>query len=282
MRLPDGFENSSQNVSSIMDISSCIDTSVVNQLRFVDPKNLDTETFLCRAYLGTGKHNLKICLKNVVIAKSSESRKNVHTLYIRPQSKKVVRFFSDFDAHVVQATQKSSADWFSVDMNPSLVEEYYKGSCAVRNDGTHIRTVIEGAIPKSIDPSDTHCPVNIELSLVGIQFRRQYFTAVWKIASASKATPTMSCLFGDDEEDDDPVDSDNDEDNDDGKEDGPPYEERIEIRSELLERLRKEVAHRSTDISRLQSILEDLESSSLTDIRRLDECVEAAEDILGK
>ena len=203
---------------------------------------------------------------------------------------------------MLQVAQSNTDVWFMHKMNADLVEEYYRG-CSGPAGGTQGRFVLAA---ESLPPdfllacADGGSPprLDLQLQLVGLQFRPQYFTCVWKLASArlsptplptppvepargtdddlgvpvlsdkkaaskkqKPAPPVQMPLFRDDDDDDD---DDDDEDSDD--EIGPSAEERAELRNALKSKLLMLESDELGRIEALRVMIRRLEGSSMNDL----------------
>ena len=247
-------------------------------VRFVPPKDIDSDTFLCKAYApGGGKQALRVVLPGAAVVRAAESRRQATTLHLHVP-RRVTRFLMDLDAHMVATAQTNSGDWFAVQMNPSLIEEYYHGSCAPdRQHGVLARVVLDGPAPPECQPGSR---VDLELQLLGIQFRRQYFTAAWRVVSATRAPAAGAAagfLFADDGDDDTDAGSgrrDSDSDAGDDDDEGPSFEERVAMHDDLLRRAidRHEQLH--TASLELLEVISNLRNAKAGDLAAVEAAAE--------
>jgi hypothetical protein len=238
----------------------------------------------------------------VRIVRIAESRRNVTTIYARVPSP-VLRFLLELDARVVDAAKTNVDAWFANNLSAQLVEEYYRGSSASdRQEGCVLaRFVVEGRMPPALSVQggeQPRSPMQLALTLSGIQFRRQYFACVWKSAEATpcstqaaaefdkaRARP-RSCvpLFSDDDQDefDDQEEEDLEED-DEELDEGPPYptaEECAKLRQALVARIMTEQSATDQRSATLQQFTRTLDESPLEDLHILDQVAEQLDALL--
>lgn len=257
------------------------------ELRFVAPKDVgaDSDTFLCRAYAPPGKQAVRVRVPGAAVVRATESRRGASTLHVR-LARRATRFLLELDAHVVAVAQANAHDWFAVQMNPSLIEEYYHGSCAAdRQHGLVARLVLDGPAPAACAAG---ARVDLELTLLGIQFRKQYFTAAWRVVSCEPTAPrgALGSLFADDDDGDGgPVPrgggDEEEEGSDDDRDAGPLLDERVTMREELLARARARLAGLAAEAARVaaeaaevRGAAEALEAAPPGDVRALEEAAE--------
>lgn len=242
-------------------------------VRFVAPKDVDSDTFLCRAFVPPNKQAVRLVLPGAVVVRVSESRRTTSTVYLRV-ARRATRFLLNLDAHVVATAQENSKDWFAVQMNPSLIEEYYHGSCAAdREHGLLAKLVLDGHAPPECQPG---ARLDVEVQLVGIQFRRQYFTAAWK-AVAVRAPPQRAFVFVEDDDGASSAAGDGDgggSTSASDREDDSLYDERVSIREDMLERIRAGVAALERRADELRSLAAALEAAPPGDIASLEAAAE--------
>lgn len=270
-------------------------------LRFTAPKEAedrgDSKVCTARAYLLPNKSAMRLTLNNASIAKVTHSRRDAHTAFVHVAASRRHSMLSEFlvnlDARVLQVAQSNTDVWFMHRMNADLVEEYYRG-CSGAAGGAQGRFVL---VAESLPPdlllvaAACSCPtappprLDLSLQLVGLQFRPQYFTCVWRIVYARlsptpiplpepqqeeteaekekerprERKPPRSMLFldaGADEDEGADADADEDEDI------GPSAEERAEMREALMARLRALEADHATRVDALRAMIRRLDTSS--------------------
>ena len=211
-----------------------------SQLKFLTPKKISTasdQSCIARAVIGANRSALQLALKGATVDRVTHTRADFHTLFVRMPVGPTVRekkgracsqvvtggdlkkFTDSLDLHVTDVAKGKVDEWFNRSMSGDLVEEYYRGSTT---STPSLRFVISGNLSEL---SLVHgSSVNITVQLVGVQFRSQYFTCVWKIVSLEDATKENENEngFGFFPEDDE----DPEEDLDDAY---PTEEERIEL-----------------------------------------------------
>ena len=178
-------------------------------LHFAAPKESDdngrgdnTKVCTARAYLVPGKGALSISLMGASISKVTHSRRDAHTAFVRVvgagsrrMAMRGLDAFSEFlialDARVLEVAQTHTDSWFMHKMNADLVEEYYRG-CAGSAAQARFVLAAESLPPDLLLACSGGVPpplLDLQLTLVGLQFRAQYFTCVWKLTHA-RLSPT--------------------------------------------------------------------------------------------
>jgi len=247
------FDSRTGDVASGGQIDLC-------KLRFSAPKDAedrgDSKVCTARAFLLPGKGALRLEVHCAELAKVTHSRRDAHTLTFAQaasQSCAFTSFLMSLDARVLEVAKASTDVWFMHKMNADLVEEYYRGSTAPTvGHGIGARFVID-ATPQLPDALVAGARVDIVLQLIGLQFRPQYFTCVWKVLSsaasplpeeavaeqqpvrrrrtspAAATAPAVPAFLDDEEGERD--------DDDAGEYAGPDAEQRAELRRTLMDRL---------------------------------------------
>ena len=252
-------------------------------LRFTAPKDAedrgDSKVCTARAFLLPGKGSLRIRLTSVPVTKVTHSRRDAHTLSVSVgQGGELQSFLLALDARVLEVAQASTDAWFMSKMNADLVEEYYRGcSAAQLGHGSVGRFVVDGApeLPTAIAAGAS---VDVLLQLVGLQFRPQYFTCVWKVVRAAAANAQVqpaeeahpppktgpkrqpSFAFSND------GDGEGDASDDDGCTAGPTAEERAELRQGLMTKLMSLESYELDRIDALREMIRALDAASIDDL----------------
>ena len=278
----------------------------LGQLRFTAPKDAedrgDSKVCLAKAFMLPGKGSLKIRLEGASIVKVTHSRADTHTVSIAIPGfeSDLSAFLLSLDSRVLEVAQSNTNAWFLHKMNADLVEEYYRGcSSALPRAGIVGRFVIDGTgeLPKAAAVAKA-APVSLALQLVGLQFRPQYFTCIWRLldASASASPPAPASApspasasahehehapaahqhkksFSFVEEDEEGFLSDDDDNS------GPSMELRAELRQDLMSRL---ITLQSNEQGRMDALLDmirTLDQSSLHDLDVISEIDQRLSDL---
>ena len=261
-----------------------------SQLRFSAPKdaedNGDSKVCIAKAFLLPGKGSLKVRLTAPVV-KVTHSRRDAHTIAVSTSASGLQAFLLALDARVLEVAQVSTDAWFMSKMNADLIEEYYRGCTAVQHGhGTVGRFVVDGApeLPAAIEAGAS---VDVVFQLVGLQFRPQYFTCVWKVVKASSADLPPAALQSlppapeevvvpkkkQQQKQQQPVfvppTTDDDEEDFAGSDDddaGPTAEERAELRQALMSKLMSLESFEQERIDQLREMIRRLDATSIDDL----------------
>jgi hypothetical protein len=231
-------------------------------LRFTPPRQLNAaangggEACLARAYVMPGRMALRLTFPACRVVKVRGQ-----TLHVRT-SRTALDLLMMLDERVTEVAKSSVDAWFLHRMDPDLVEEYYRGNSAIDSrHGIVARFVVDAQLQQQLDDA----PLDLTMQFHGVQFRRQYFTAVWKLIKAVPAAP--SSALGDD----DFFRGDADRTDDEDEEVGPNAEECAEMRQALMARLLEEESVRIDALERVQELVRVLEASPVSDVRTLED-----------
>lgn len=186
-----------------------------------------------RVFLATVSSKFSIKLDTVEVTRIARSRRNMYTL-LAHVTDPVASFLARLDQHVVSVVKSNVRTWFEHSMNKNLVDEYYRRTSEVGNHGRISgRFVLLSDVPPP-ETLEVSSGARLNLQLVGLQFRQQYFTCVWQLIShralsGRRRIPafTQAYSFEDDMEQQDNEDEDI----------GPSAEERHTICTSLMSRL---------------------------------------------
>ena len=275
----------------------------MHDIRFTAPKDAedrgDSKVCTARAYVLPGKGALRISVVNATVEKLTHSRRDAHTLFVcnadaRGRRDDFAAFMRQLDVRVLEVAQGNTDAWFMHKMNADLVEEYYRGCAAATASRFVLQT--EALQPELLAPRPPGATFDMQLQLVGLQFRPQYFTCVWKVASVRASPPSEETEEeqdrpdeDDDEDEDafavsprparrdrrhtpmfvmDPEEGDdayeNDDDDDDGF--GPTAEERAEIRQGLMSRLMRLESDQQGRVEALRGMIRAIDSAPAEDL----------------
>lgn len=228
-----------------------------SQLKFSAPKkassSASTSDLSCtaRASFGSNRSVFQITLNGATVDRVTHTRADFHTLFVRMPMGPVVKegkkksrviaggnlkaFSDSLDLHVIDVAKGKVDEWFNRTMSGDLIEEYYRGSTT---SAPSLRFVISGEVSDRLTAGSI---VNITVQLVGVQFRSQYFTCVWKIVSLEDAPVVVAVaeqggfgFFPEDDEDPE-EDLENAVEEDDAA--YPTEEERLELVAAEIQRL---------------------------------------------
>jgi hypothetical protein len=242
-------------------------------LRFAPPRSDTDEECLAKAFIMPGKTPLRLRVRGCLVTKVAESRKNSPTMFVRASGgSSLTAYAMALDDHVVQVAKTNIDAWFLHKMNADLVEEYYRGSTAT--DSTHGvvgRFVLSGRLPETLAVGASY---DLTLHLVGVQFRRQYFTAVWTLLAhdAVEADQAPPAFFESSEEEDDEEDDDYA---------GPAGEEECaELRQAVTARLLAAECAQEERLHAVRDLIRVLDAAPLRDLRTLADVEERLEEVL--
>jgi hypothetical protein len=239
-------------------------------LRFAPPRDVGEsgEACVARAYMMPGRSALRVNIAGCEVVKVRESRKNTPTV-IASTCKSALAMLMALDEHILGIAKANIDAWFLHKMNADLVEEYYRGNSATDlKRGVLARFVLEGKLASSVQDGRS---VDMTLQLIGVQFRRQYFTPMWKLVSATPSVvvapsaKNAKCRF---------LDADDDEgcDEEGGDDDGPSMEECVDLRETLMAQLFRMESQCEERMKNIRELVCMLEASALDDMRTLEEC----------
>lgn len=241
-------------------------------LRFTPPRQLNNpstggEACLARAYVMPGRSSLRLTFPSCRIVKTRGN-----TLHVRT-SRAALDLLMTLDERIIEVAKNSVDAWFLHRMDPDLVEEYYRGNSATDiKHGIVARFVVDAAELSS--QCTVGCPLDLTMQFHGVQFRRQYFTAVWKLIQATPAVagPASAHLSDDFFSGGDPDEQDGaDDDDDDDYGVGPNAEECAEMRQSLMGRLLEQESTHADALEQVREMVRVLEASPIDDIRTLED-----------
>ena len=165
------------------------------QLKFSAPKKASSDlTCISHASVGKTRSAFQITLNGATVDRVTHTRADFHTLFIRlpvGPIRALKKFVDSLDLCVIDVVKGNVDAWFNRSMSGDLIEEYYRNSTT---SSPSLRFVISGDLEERLTNGSL---VNIALRLVGVQFRSQYFTCVWKIVSLEEAAEPLKIVAGD-------------------------------------------------------------------------------------
>jgi hypothetical protein len=240
-------------------------------VRFIPPgertKDGQGQTCLVKAVVIPGKGELRINMLGCEMVGVRESRKNAPTLLAKAP-KQALALLMQLDEHVLQVAKANIDTWFLHAMHGDLVEEYYRGATDTHiKHGVMARFVIEGALDTDVDLATSGNLVDLQLRFVGVKFRRQHFTPVWKLIAATPSSPQASaCAFVSEDEEEEEV--------------GPSHEEYSEMRQALMARLISLESEQESRVDHVRAMISALDASPCYDLHTLDETTSRLDDML--
>ena len=166
--------------------SSSTLASVSKTLRFKNPRDTEDGGYLCTAALIPGSKRLHVCATNASIKSITDGVSKTRKITVNV-SKDQARQFMALDAVVLDYVKLHVEQWFDGKMDDALVEEYYRPTI-VADSGNGVCAkmhVVSKGLPKDLREGDH----SLRLQLLGIQFRRQHFTLVWKYVDRTVPLP---------------------------------------------------------------------------------------------
>lgn len=150
-------------------------SSVSKTLKFKSPKETD-DVFVCHAVLPQGKRmQMRLNKARVSSVTDGVSKTRKIALNIsRDQAKQLLTL----DGMVLNYVKSHIEGWFDGKMDDALIEEYYRPTVvADSGNGVCAKVLVSSkGVPKTLSAGDH----SVCLQLVGIQFRKQHFSLVWK------------------------------------------------------------------------------------------------------
>ena len=239
-----------------------------------------------RVFVATVSGSSKFVLKldTAEVASLTRSRRHTYTL-IAGVAEGAAAFLARMDQHVVRVVKANVRTWFEHSMNKNLVDEYYRRSSQHGEQGRPLgRFVLHSEAPPP-ESLEVGAPARLTLQMVGLQFRQQYFTCVWKLvsvkplpagharmpafapgsgndqdpdeeASVGQREQPDQYRFRDDQEDAPPLDDDQDEPV------APSAEELHTIRASLMAKLEELERSRQTRLDDARDMIATLVRSS--------------------
>jgi len=161
-------------------------------LAFSEPKNAGSDTCVC-----VSVPNVAVKVARARVVRLTAQKKSA-TLLVKV-NKVATKFMLAFDEQCLGIATSHASEWFMHKVNPSLIEDFFRPSTEVnaKSDGSIVvrfKLVMsdDDLVPSLSAGSD----YDLTLKLVGLQFRKQHFCAVWKMASSSAAAEQPSDRFG--------------------------------------------------------------------------------------
>jgi hypothetical protein len=266
----------------LVDVEKYDDNFDFDTLSFAKPKVVAGESddvCVSKGTLDGGKTGFRIRVRRLKTARVVEGRKNSHTVFARA-NRAATAFMIALDARIVDATRSNVGTWFMNKIEPDLVEDYYRGSTATdAKHGVLTRFVVEGKLPTLMTSETGGCEVVLQLT--GIQFRRQYYTLVWKVVSAAPTASPPSTEpdfriadlpFQSDEEDED-------DERGGEEEEGPSYDEIKELWHSLSRRLLEAETVFDEKTQAVRAMIRTFENAPEHDLRTLELLEERLADI---
>lgn len=152
-------------------------------LKFKSPREAD-QVCVCHGVLPDNKR-LQIRMESGKVAGIAEGVNKTHKVTIdvsKDQAKQLMKL----DDIVLTQVKHNMEKWFHGTMDESLIEDYYRPLVvADAGKGVCVKAVVVSRTLSDLRQGDR----DVVLQLVGIQFKKQHFSLVWKFVSAVHAPP---------------------------------------------------------------------------------------------
>lgn len=201
------------------------------------------------------------------VMRLTQCRKNTYTLFLQATDAATL-FMSRLDDSVVSTVKSNVKSWFEHSMNRDLVDEYYRRSSEVHG-GKDItcRFVLASDTPPP-DMLEVGSAARITLQLIGLQFRQQYFTCLWKIVGVREGP--QGCRIQKQPQfmflNDDHHHHHHDHHDDDDGYIGPSAEDRATIRSAIVDKLVEMEKEQQTRLDDVRDMLSTIDRCSELDV----------------
>ncbi len=136
-----------------------------------------------RVFTACATTKLELKLDASEVTRLTRSRRHTYTLFVRAGDA-ATEFLARLDDHVVRVVKSNVRSWFEHQMNKNLVDEYYRRSTELNERGRVLCRFVFVSDAPPPDAVEVGSSARLTLQLVGLQFRQQYFTAVWRLAGA--------------------------------------------------------------------------------------------------
>ena len=136
-----------------------------------------------RVFTACATTKLELKLDASEVTRLTRSRRHTYTLFVRAGDA-ATEFLARLDDHVVRVVKANVRSWFEHQMNKNLVDEYYRRSTELNERGRVLCRFVFVSDAPPPDAIEVGSSARLTLQLVGLQFRQQYFTAVWRLAGA--------------------------------------------------------------------------------------------------
>jgi hypothetical protein len=254
-------------------------------LRFKAPKEADG-MYVCHAVMPQSRR-LQVKVDSAKVASVSSAGNKTRRVYLS-LSKDQARQLMALDEFILSYVKDHLESWFDGNLDESLVDDYHR-PIVVAEAGMGVCAKIVMASKSVSGGAATLEPGyhDATFQLIGVQFMKQQFCLVWRLATASP--PSIEDEVSRAEEDNSRrygflSDSETDDNSEDGRknevdaeEEGaeynapsPSWEDYEAMRSSLLDKLREKLARRQEEVSRIQEAVEELVLADNQDIEALE------------
>lgn len=267
--------------------------NVSKTLRFKSPKEVD-DVYLCSAVLPQSKRlNVQIENGDVVgVANGVNKTRRVSLALSKDQAKQLM----SLDDYVLTYVKNHIESWFEGNMDEALVEEYYRPVVVAEAGKGVCAKMLVTAKNSSVELGDH----DATFQLVGIQFRKQQFSLIWKVVEtlheedriqrqppktkmSDDTKHSLTSRYGFLSESESSADSDLDhggkERTKSSEEDvpAPSWEEYETMRENTLSNLREKQSRLQAELRRTQEAVEMLTLADNQDVDALDRAGEACD-----
>lgn len=184
------------------------------------------------------------------------------------------------DAAALRAATEGVSTWFRADLDPVLLHEYFRASVQVEDRrGAVVRIafsadpeIMTDVIEQQRHDAPTRRRYDVTLQLVGLFFKRQYFTLVWRVVSwDASSRSNVPCLLLSDDDDNDDCGVNSDPDNC----AAPDWDDVRALWTDAYDRICLALHCAESRVDELRAAVTRLESSRDTlDLRTIDEVLE--------
>ena len=144
-----------------------------------------------RVFMAPATSRFELKLDTAEVVRLTRSRRHTYTLFVRV-GEAASAFLARLDDHVVRTVKANVRSWFEHQMNKNLVDEYYRRSTELGERGRVLGRFVFVSEEPPPDVVEVGSGAKLTLLLVGLQFRQQYFTCVWKLVGAKAGSGSGS------------------------------------------------------------------------------------------
>jgi hypothetical protein len=169
-----------------IDVSSETTSVNLSTLSFAEPKSCGKDAcLLCAAtFVHDGKpDSLTIRIPNAKIVRLA-TQKGSATVQVKI-NKPATKFMVGLDERCLHVALEKASVWFMHKVKTALIEDFFKPSTEVSNiaDGITVRYKLAVAEDDMVPTLTEGHAYDLTLRLLGLQFRKQHFSALWSLTS---------------------------------------------------------------------------------------------------
>lgn len=157
-------------------------------LSFAEPKNVSKDTCICAATLKGKADGLVIRMPAARVVRVS-LQKGSATVQTRV-NRAAIRFIMGLDERCLASAMANASEWFMHKVKSSLIEDFFRPSTEVTNktDGSVVARFKLAISDEDLVPNILEGQYyDLGMKLVGLQFRKQHFCALWKLVALGGA-----------------------------------------------------------------------------------------------